>query len=82
MSDGLCVVVDRTNYDQEQRAYFLGVASELGARAHVMLFRHSQELCEMRARDRSGHEGGLQGEEAVVRRGVGEGGFGGPLFGL
>ena len=59
---GRHVAVDRTHLSAEQRADFVSLALLLGAEAHCLELALPAALCAQRVRDRTDHEGGVQGE--------------------
>merc|ERR1712232_1495016 len=62
LQSGLSVLVDRTNYDAEQREPWLKLAVEHGAQCHALVFDIPPSLCCERVRARTGHEGKVQGQ--------------------
>lgn len=67
---GICVVVDRTNYDAEQRSLWLRLAKECNVQCHCLVFNVELQECCRRVEQRTGHEGNLQGKaaRAVIMR--------------
>jgi hypothetical protein len=59
---GRHVAVDRTHLSAEQRADFVSLALLLGAQPHCLELALPAALCAQRVRDRTDHEGGVQGE--------------------
>mmetsp|Transcript_15510 Transcript_15510/g.24103 ORF Transcript_15510/g.24103 Transcript_15510/m.24103 type:complete len:185 (+) Transcript_15510:163-717(+) len=67
--DKKTAVIDRCNFDKNQRRYFLEIARQLGVSAECILFDFDEEECIARCRDRQDHETlapNMAGE--VVRR--------------
>ncbi|KAK9830245.1 hypothetical protein WJX72_010530 [[Myrmecia] bisecta] len=62
---GSCVLVDRCNFDVQQRADFVALAQQLGAQAHALVFKLPVALCAQRAQQRINHEGGVEGPRAA-----------------
>eukprot|EP00811_Abedinium_folium_P026660 NODE_3950_length_1957_cov_6.338798.p1 GENE.NODE_3950_length_1957_cov_6.338798~~NODE_3950_length_1957_cov_6.338798.p1 ORF type:complete len:467 (-),score=126.85 NODE_3950_length_1957_cov_6.338798:23-1423(-) len=67
---GVSVVIDRTNYDKDQRAMWVNLASSRRAACHCLAFDVPLDVCVRRVRERTSHEGKLAGGAAslVVRR--------------
>ncbi|KAK9793191.1 hypothetical protein WJX73_010586 [Symbiochloris irregularis] len=64
MKLGRNCLIDRCNFDAEQRKDFVALAKELGCQVHAVVLRLPNKLCAQRAADRIGHEGNVEGEEA------------------
>jgi len=55
-NDGLCPVIDRCNFNTEQRAHFIKIAKEYNAAVDVIVFAYPVEECIQRCENRTGHE--------------------------
>eukprot|EP00439_Symbiodinium_sp_Y106_P078459 s1099_g17.t1 len=61
LSQGISVIIDRTNINAEQRAPWVSLAAAQGAVCHALVFDVPLEECCRRAQAREQHEGGLRG---------------------
>lgn len=66
LTQGLSVIVDRTNTSIEQRSTWINLASEHAAIAHCLAFDVPAEECCRRVAQRPAHEGGLNGPGARI----------------
>jgi predicted kinase len=64
LAQGLCVLVDRCNFDGDQRASFVNKARARGAKVHAVHLKYPTSVCAARAAGRTGHEGGVEGPRA------------------
>eukprot|EP00884_Botryococcus_braunii_P013104 jgi/Botrbrau1/21795/Bobra.0190s0020.1 len=64
LQDGKSVVIDRLNYDVDQRSSFTELAIALGVQAHAVVFSMPTSLCLARAMNRKNHEGGVDKRSA------------------
>ncbi|KAJ1456614.1 AAA domain-containing protein [Pelagophyceae sp. CCMP2097] len=64
LAAGRSVYIDRTNYDVVQRAHWLRLAREGGARCVALLFSANKGTCTRRCAARPVHEGGLDSRDA------------------
>ena len=61
LRSGQNVIIDRVNFNVEQRSYFLHLADEFGAVKHALYLDVDEATCIRRTRARTEHEGGVQG---------------------
>eukprot|EP00191_Tetraselmis_sp_GSL018_P003782 CAMPEP_0177598714 /NCGR_PEP_ID=MMETSP0419_2-20121207/12533_1 /TAXON_ID=582737 /ORGANISM="Tetraselmis sp., Strain GSL018" /LENGTH=553 /DNA_ID=CAMNT_0019091251 /DNA_START=2688 /DNA_END=4349 /DNA_ORIENTATION=+ len=65
LSAGTSVVLDRCNVDPKQRAEFVALAKQLGLPSYSVVLQHPESVCVKRAVQRTTHEAGVLGKEAV-----------------
>lgn len=61
LEQGHSIIIDRTNYNAEQRATWINLAQDFGAQCHIVVFDIPADVCCSRVQLRTSHEGGLQG---------------------
>jgi endonuclease/exonuclease/phosphatase family metal-dependent hydrolase/predicted kinase len=66
LQHGSNVVVDRCNFDSQQRSTWLSIAHKFSARAVAVLFDVPLNVCLHRVAARRGHEGGVQGNSETA----------------
>ncbi|CAL8470785.1 g10327 [Coccomyxa elongata] len=64
LQSGMGCLIDRCNYDADQRKDFVALARLEGSQAHALVLHLPAALCVSRAAERVDHEGGLQGSSA------------------
>ncbi|BDA45631.1 probable aprataxin at C-terminar half [Coccomyxa sp. Obi] len=64
LQSGVSCLIDRCNYDADQRKDFTALARLEGRQAHAVVLQLPAALCASRAAERVDHEGGLQGASA------------------
>ncbi|KAL7542577.1 hypothetical protein ACHAWF_007204, partial [Thalassiosira exigua] len=56
LSEGKIPVIDRCNFDLDQRRTWIGIAEEAGAHCDCIVFRYDEDVCVTRCQKRRGHE--------------------------
>lgn len=64
LASSACVIIDRMNFDAEQRAHWVKLASEFSSPCYVLCLKYPAEVCAARGSQRSQHEGGVMGDQA------------------
>lgn len=65
LSSGQHCIVDRCNFDREQRRTWLDIASQRGVPCYAVWLAVPRDVAAQRARDRLVHEGHVTGPEAA-----------------
>ena len=56
LADGKCPIIDRCNFNQQQRKNFLDIATEAGVPVDGVVFQYPMALCVRRCQERHDHE--------------------------
>ena len=68
LSKGFTAVIDRCNFDEQQRSHFLKIASEMNVKVDCIVFDYSVKECIERCNRRRGHETIMPGKAAPIVR--------------
>jgi predicted kinase/endonuclease/exonuclease/phosphatase family metal-dependent hydrolase len=66
LQNGRSIVIDRCNFDAQQRSTWLSIARNFAARAVAVQLDVPLSVCTQRVAARRGHEGGVEGDSLAI----------------
>lgn len=70
LSRGCSVIIDRCNFDAQQREHWIRIGKEFGVPCECVLFNYDKEMCIRQCKERVNHETINSQNAAVVVRGM------------